>query len=137
MTHTGELQGKIAEQTSKARRSMREVKVPIYFSNTVVLLWFIPKVLTKQRSNTAITPWHIGATVPFRSSKRLGRGDRGQAANSPTKHQPERGGIQMPGRSCHLQGYHNYPWGWAQTQVNTSLDTTSILEITTLILYLD
>ena len=77
MTHIGELQGKIAEQTSKARRSTREVKVPIYFSNTVVLLWFIPKVLTKQRSNTAITPWHIGATVPFRSSKRLGRGDRG------------------------------------------------------------
>ena len=39
------------------------------------------------------------------------------------KHQPERGGIQRPGRSCHLRGYHNYPWGWAQTQVNTSLNS--------------
>ena len=85
MTHTGELQGKIAEQTSGARRSTREVKVPIYFSITAVLLWFKPKGLTKQRLNTAITPWHIGATVPFLSLKRLGRGDRGQAANSPTK----------------------------------------------------
>ena len=85
MTDTGELHNKIAEQTSKARRSMREVKLPIYFSITAVLLWFTPKGLTKQRSNIAITPWHIGATVSFRSSKRLGRGDRGQAANSPTK----------------------------------------------------
>jgi len=85
VTHTGELHDKTAEQTSKARRSTREVKVPIYFSITVVLLWFIPKGLTKQRSNIAITPRHIGATVPFRSSKRLGRGDRGQAANSPMK----------------------------------------------------
>ena len=62
MTHTIELHDNIAEQTSKARRSMREVKVPIYFSNIVVLLWFLPKGLTKQRSNIAITPWHIGAT---------------------------------------------------------------------------
>ena len=65
MTHTGELHDKIAEQTSKARRSTREVKVSIYFTITAVLLWFIPKGLTKQRSNTTITPWHIGATVPF------------------------------------------------------------------------
>ena len=50
------LHDKIAEQTSKARRSTREVKVPIYFSITAVLLWFIPKGLTKQRSNVAITP---------------------------------------------------------------------------------
>ena len=85
MTHTGELHEKIAEQTSKPRRSTREVKVPIYFSITVVLLWFIRKGLTKKRSNIAITPRHIGVTVPFRSSKRLGRGDRGQTANSPTK----------------------------------------------------
>ena len=56
MTHTGELYDKIAKQTSKARRSTREVKVPIYFSITTVLLWFIPKGLTKQRSNIAITP---------------------------------------------------------------------------------
>ena len=62
MTHTGELHAKIAEKTSGARRSTREVKVPIYFSITVVLLWFIPKGLTKQRSNIAITLWHIGAT---------------------------------------------------------------------------
>jgi len=85
VTDTGELHDKIAEQTSKARRSTREVKVPIYFSITTVLLWFTPKGLTKKRSNIAITPWHIRATIPFRSSKRLGRGDRGQAANSPTK----------------------------------------------------
>ena len=77
MTHTEELHDKIAEQIGKARRSMREIKVPIYFSITTVLLWFIPKGLTKQRSNIAITPLHIGAMVPFRSSKRLGRGDRG------------------------------------------------------------
>ena len=64
---------------------MREVKVPIYFSISAVLLWFIPKRLTKQRSFIAIIPWHIEATVPFRSSKRLGRIDRGQAANIPTK----------------------------------------------------
>ena len=56
MTHREELHDKIAEQTSKARRSTREVKVPIYFSITTVLLWFIPKGLTKQRSNVAITP---------------------------------------------------------------------------------
>ena len=111
------------------------VKVPIYFSITAVLLWFIPKGLTKQRSNIAITHWHIGAMVPFRSSKRLGRGDRGQAANSPTKHQPERGGIQRPSRSCHLRGYHNYLWGWAQPQVTDGIDTTSILSITTLATY--
>ena len=33
-----------------------------------------------QRSSIAITPRHFRATVPFRSSKRLGRGDQGQAA---------------------------------------------------------
>ena len=65
MTHTGELHDKIAEQIGKARRSTREVKVPIYFSITVVLLWFIPKGLTKQRSNISIIPWHIAAMVPF------------------------------------------------------------------------
>jgi hypothetical protein len=135
VTHIGELRDKIAEQTSKARRSTREVKAPIYFSITVVLLWFIPKGSTKQRSNIAITHWHNGATVPFRSSKRLARGDRGQAANSPTKHQPKSGGIQRPGRSCHLRGYHNYPWGWAQAQVTDSMDTTSTLSITTLAAY--
>ena len=48
MTHTGELHEKIAEQTSKARRSTREVKVPIYFSITAVLLWFKPKGSTKR-----------------------------------------------------------------------------------------
>ena len=41
MTHTEELHDKIAEQIGKARRSTREIKVPIYFSITVVLLWFI------------------------------------------------------------------------------------------------
>jgi hypothetical protein len=56
VTHTGELHDKIAEQTRKARRSTTEVKVPIYFSITAVLLWFIPKGSTKQRSNIAITP---------------------------------------------------------------------------------
>ena len=85
MTHTEELHDKIAEQIGKARRSTREIKVPIYFSITVVLLWYTLKGLTKKRSNKAITPWHIEATVPFRSSKRLGRSDRGQAANSPMK----------------------------------------------------
>ena len=49
------------------------------------------------------------------------------------KHQSERGGLQRPGQSCHLWGYHNYPWDWAQTQVTYSLDTTSILSITTLV----
>ena len=58
MTHTGELHDKIAEQTSRARRSTREVKVPIYFSITAVLLWYTLKGLTKKRSNKAITPWH-------------------------------------------------------------------------------
>ena len=48
MTHTGELHDKIVDQTSKARRSTREVKVPIYFSITTVLLRFKPKGLTKQ-----------------------------------------------------------------------------------------
>ena len=48
------------------------------------------------------------------------------------KHQPERGGIQRPGRSCHLRGYHNYLWGWAQPQVTDSIGTTSTLSITTL-----
>ena len=48
------------------------------------------------------------------------------------EHQTERGGIQRPGQSCHLWGYHNYPWVWAQTQVNTSLDATSMPTITTL-----
>ena len=38
VTHTGELQDKIAEQTSGARRSTREVKVPINYSITAVLL---------------------------------------------------------------------------------------------------
>jgi len=38
VTHTGEHHDMIAEQTSKARRSTREVKVPIYFSKTAVLL---------------------------------------------------------------------------------------------------
>ena len=65
MTHTRELHDKIADQTSKARRSMREVKVPLYFSISAVLLWFIPKRLTKQRSFIAIIPWHIEATIPF------------------------------------------------------------------------
>ena len=51
------------------------------------------------------------------------------------KHQPERGGIQRPGQSCHLRGYHNYPWGWAQPQVTESIDTTSTLSITTLATY--
>ena len=51
------------------------------------------------------------------------------------KHQPEHGGIQRPGRSCHLRGYHNYPWGWAQPQVTDGIDTTSILSITTLATY--
>jgi hypothetical protein len=36
-------------------------------------------------------------------------------------------------QSCHLWCYHNYPWDWAQSQVNTSLDTTPTLTITTLI----
>ena len=60
MTHREELHDKIAEQTSKARRSTIEVKVPIYFSITAALLWFIPKGLTKQRSNTMITPGTSG-----------------------------------------------------------------------------
>ena len=51
------------------------------------------------------------------------------------KHQPEHCGIQRPGRSCHLWGYHNYPWGWAQPQVTDSIDTTSKLSITTLATY--
>jgi hypothetical protein len=38
VTHTEELHDKMAEQTSKARRSTREVKVSIYFSITAVLL---------------------------------------------------------------------------------------------------
>ena len=59
VTHTGELHDKIAEQTGKARRSTREVKVPNYFSITVVLLRFIPKGLTKQRSNIAA---HLGTS---------------------------------------------------------------------------
>ena len=51
------------------------------------------------------------------------------------KHQPEHGGIQRPGRSYHLQGYHNYPWGWEQPQVIDSIDTTSTLSISTLATY--
>ena len=51
------------------------------------------------------------------------------------KHQPEHGGIQRPGRSYHLRGYHNYPWGWAQPQVTDSIDTMSTLSITTLATY--
>jgi hypothetical protein len=35
----------------------------------------------------------------------------------------------------HLWGYYNYPWDWVQTQVNTSLDTMSMLMITTLVTY--
>ena len=132
MTPTGELRDKIAEKTRKARRSTREVKAPIYFSITVVLLWFKPKGSTKQRSNLAITHWHIGAMVPFRSSKRLGRGDRGQAANSPTKTPTQTWWNTKASSSCHLRGYHNYPWGWAQPQVTESIDTTSTLSITTL-----
>ena len=93
--------------------------------------------LSDAKGSGSLNFTYFGATVPFRSSKRLGNDDRGQAANSPTKHQPEHGGIQMPGRSCRLRGYHNYLWGWAQTQVNTSLDTTSMLTITTLTRYLD
>ena len=41
----------------------------------------------------------------------------------------------LVGARCHLRGYHNYPWGWAQTQVTYSLDTTSTLSITTLVKY--
>ena len=51
------------------------------------------------------------------------------------KQQPECGGIQRPRRSCHLWGYHNYPWGWAQPQVTNSIDTMSTLSITTLATY--
>ena len=51
------------------------------------------------------------------------------------KHQPERGGIQRPGRSYYLRGYHNYLWGWAQPQVTDSINTTSTLSITTLATY--
>ena len=54
--------------------------VPIYFSIIVVVFSSRSKGLTKQRSSIAITPRHFGATVPFRSSKRLERGDWGQAA---------------------------------------------------------
>ena len=108
MTLTGELHDKIAEQIGKARRSTREVKVPIYFSITTVLLWYTLKGLTKKRSNKAITPWHwervIGVRPPI----------------AQRRHQPERGGIQSPGQSCHFRGYHNYPWDWAQPQVTDS-----------------
>ena len=111
MTHTGELHDNIAEQTSKARRSTREVKVPIYFSITAVLLYIKPKGLTKQRSNIVIIPSHIGATVPFQSSKRLGRGDRGQAANSPTKTRTQTWWNTKAWSELSPPGYHNYPWG--------------------------
>jgi hypothetical protein len=52
------------------------------------------------------------------------------------KHQSEHGGLQRPGQRCHLWSYHDYLWDWMQTQVNTSLDTTSMLTITTLVQYL-
>jgi hypothetical protein len=52
---------------------------------------------------------------------------------SSTKHQTLRGGLQRPGQGCHPWGYHNYPYVWEQTQVNSSLDTTSTLAFTTLI----
>ena len=135
MTHTGELHDNIAEHTSKARRSTTEVKVPIYFSITAVRLWFIPKGLTKQRSNTMITPGTSGRWY-LSDPRKDWEGVIG--VRPPTalrKHQPERGGIQRPGRSCHLQGYHNYPCGWAQPQVTDSIDTTSTLSIATLATY--
>ena len=97
-----------------------------------------PKVslrLSDAKGSGSLNFTYFGAAVPFRSSKRLGKGNRGQATNSPTKHQPERGGIQRPGRSCHLRGYHNYLWGWTQPQVIDSIDTTSTLLITTLATY--
>jgi hypothetical protein len=44
--------------------------------------------------------------------------------------------VDYVGRQgCHTWGYHNYPWGWVQSQVTHSLDTTSTLLITTLITY--
>ena len=50
---------------------------------------FIPKKLTVKMENNgrqhSLNFTYFGATVPFRSSKRLGKGDGGQAANNPTK----------------------------------------------------
>ena len=67
----------------------------------------------------------LGLPLPLTSEQRYlsdprkdwEKGDRGQTAKALRKHQPERGGIQRPDRSCHPRGYHNYPWDWAQTQV--------------------
>src|SRR6185436_8284843 len=47
-----------------------------------------PKVflrLPEAKGSGSLNFTYFGAAVPFRSSKRLGKGDRGQAANSPTK----------------------------------------------------
>jgi hypothetical protein len=58
----------------------------------------------------------------------------GRLPKSSTKHQPERGGLQRPDRAVTSVGYHIYRWDWAQTQVNPSLDATSTLALTTLII---
>ena len=75
---------------------------------------------------------YFGATVPFRSLKRLGNGDRGQAANNPTKTPTRTWWNTKAWSELSLRGYHNYSWGWAQPQVTDSIDTMSTLSITTL-----
>ena len=79
--------------------------------------------------------WCKAYIIPEKLTVKRGNNGRQQPPIALRKHQPERGGIQKPGRSCHLRGYHNYPWGWAQPQVTDSIDTTSTLSITTLATY--
>ena len=59
----------------------------------------------------------------------------GRLPKSSTKTPIQMWWIAKALKSYHLWGYHNYPWDWAQTQVNTSVDTTSMLTITTLVMY--
>jgi hypothetical protein len=90
-------------------------------------------MITKIWVDIAITHLHFGVAGPFQLLKKYWeKGSWEKAAKSSTKHQPKRGGLQRPDRAVTPGATTTIPWDRAQPQVTYSLDTMSILSITTL-----